>query len=195
MVWPFQNAIYRFLECNYYCGVLPLINCKFSTIIVLGLLAFRWPFLRQPDNYLSWATSMPFASITFSWRSISESLVKTNHYSPIWRITFHWNPPIFNSEIKKKKFCFIPMKISLAFIWGIVYFCTRYSLFKIMKKTSSELLCTPLHCTTPQTCDLMKIGFSQKKVCSFINHFNPLCPALIIFLVPFIPRRSFTVSV
>ena len=109
MVWPFQNAIYRFLECNYYCGVLPLIHCKFS-IIVLGLLAFRWPFLRQPDNYLSWATSMPFASITFSWKSISESLVKTNHYSPIWRITFHWNPPIFNSEIQKK-ICFIPMKI------------------------------------------------------------------------------------
>ena len=40
--------------------------------------------------------------------------------------------------LKKLFFCFFPMKISLAFIWGIVYFCTRDWFFRILKKTSFQ---------------------------------------------------------
>ena len=64
------------MECNYDCEVLPLIDCKFR-IIVLGFLAQKWPFLRQPDNYLVEPHPCPLPQLTsFSWRSISESLVK-----------------------------------------------------------------------------------------------------------------------
>ena len=42
-------------------------------------------------------------------------------------------------------FCFIPMKISLPFIWGIVYFWTMDGFFRMLKKTSSELICTSLY--------------------------------------------------
>ena len=43
---------------------------------------------------------------------------------------------------KKKNCCFFPMKISLAFIWGIIYFCTMDGFFRILENTSSELICT-----------------------------------------------------
>ena len=42
-------------------------------------------------------------------------------------------------------FCFFPMKISLAFIWGFLYFCTMDGFFRILEKTSSELICTRLY--------------------------------------------------
>ena len=37
------------------------------------------------------------------------------------------------------------MKITLAFIWGIVHFCTIDGFFRILKKTSSKLICTRLY--------------------------------------------------
>ena len=40
---------------------------------------------------------------------------------------------------------FIPMKISLAFIWGMVHICTRDGFFIILKKTSSQLICPQLY--------------------------------------------------
>jgi hypothetical protein len=37
------------------------------------------------------------------------------------------------------------MKISKAFIWGVVYFCNRIGFFRILEKTSFQLKFTPLH--------------------------------------------------
>ena len=58
---------------------------------------------------------------------------------------------------KKKCFCFISMKTSSSFIWGIIYFCTMDGFFGILEKTSSELICTGLYlpgwlgCRSPVT--------------------------------------------
>ena len=41
--------------------------------------------------------------------------------------------------------CFSPIKINLAFIWGIVYFCTMDGFLRILEKTSSQLICTQLY--------------------------------------------------
>ena len=38
--------------------------------------------------------------------------------------------------------CFIPLIISLIFIWGVIYFCTMDGFFRILKKISSKLICT-----------------------------------------------------
>ena len=46
---------------------------------------------------------------------------------------------------KKKKNCFNSMKRPKAFIWGIIYFCTTDGFFRILEKTSSELICTRLY--------------------------------------------------
>ena len=46
---------------------------------------------------------------------------------------------------KKIFFCFFPMKITLAFIWCIIYSCTMDGFFRILIKTSSELICTQLY--------------------------------------------------
>ena len=65
---------------------------------------------------------------------------------------------IKNSKIEKNKpifvtisfkiiisFWFFSMKITLALIWGILYFCTMDRFFRILKKGLSELICTRLY--------------------------------------------------
>ena len=42
-------------------------------------------------------------------------------------------------------FCFISMKTSSPFIWGIIYFCTMDGFFRILEKTSFQLICTRLY--------------------------------------------------
>ena len=44
-----------------------------------------------------------------------------------------------------KKNCFILLKRPKAFIWGIIFFCTMDGFFRILEKTSSELICTRLY--------------------------------------------------
>ena len=39
---------------------------------------------------------------------------------------------------------FFSMKITMAFIWGSIYFCTTDGFFRILKKALSELICTRL---------------------------------------------------
>ena len=46
---------------------------------------------------------------------------------------------------KKKFLCVFPLEISLAFIWGTIYFCTMEGFFTILEKTSSGLICTRLY--------------------------------------------------
>ena len=41
-------------------------------------------------------------------------------------------------------FCFISMKTSSPFIWGIIHFCNMDGFFWILEKISSKLICTPL---------------------------------------------------
>ena len=48
---------------------------------------------------------------------------------------------------QKQKICFFPMKIIVAFVWVIIYFCTMDGFFRILEKTSSEVLLSP--CFTP----------------------------------------------
>ena len=43
-------------------------------------------------------------------------------------------------------FWFLSMKTSSPFILGIIYFCTMDGFFRILKKTSSELICTQSYC-------------------------------------------------
>ena len=52
---------------------------------------------------------------------------------------------VFGVFEKKIFFCFFPMKNGLAFIWDIVYFCTRDGFFWILKNTSFQLKCTQLY--------------------------------------------------
>ena len=46
---------------------------------------------------------------------------------------------------QKKCFCFFQMKISVPFIWGIIYFYTTDGFPRILEKTWSELICTRLY--------------------------------------------------
>ena len=56
-----------------------------------------------------------------------------------------FEPAILNFFFfRKKKICFIPKKMSSPFIWGIIFFCTIDGFFRILEKTSSELICYPL---------------------------------------------------
>ena len=77
-------------------------------------------------------------NLTFSWTSIPESLVKIN--SQGYQITIHQ----FSIQKLISFFVFIPMKISLPFIWGIIYFCSNDGFFRILKN-NSQLLCTSLY--------------------------------------------------
>ena len=61
----------------------------------------------------------------------------------------------FFQEKNFAKICFISMKTSSPFIWGIIYFCTMDGFFRILEKTSSELICTRLL--------QQKLGFSHNR--------------------------------
>ena len=51
----------------------------------------------------------------------------------------------FSKTKTKQKNCFISMKTSRPFIWGIIYFCNMDGFFRILEKTSSKLICTRLY--------------------------------------------------
>ena len=57
-----------------------------------------------------------------------------------WRVSGKW-PFLLGGHFE---FCIISMKTSSPFIWGIIYFCTMDGFFRILEKTSSELICTRL---------------------------------------------------
>ena len=52
---------------------------------------------------------------------------------------------LFLGFSKKKCFCFFQMKISVPFIWGIIYFYTTDGFPRTLEKTWSELICTRLY--------------------------------------------------
>ena len=56
-----------------------------------------------------------------------------------WKIIENWR------SLKMRFFCFISMKTSSPFIWGIIYFCNMDGFFRILKKTSFQLICTRLY--------------------------------------------------
>ena len=98
-----------------------------------------WAYFGQHVNHIGWATSMRFASIypfypkTNPWNFL---------YKKYWGLGELENALFWFLVIgffKKKK---NQMKISLALIWGIIYFCTMDGSFRILEKTSSELICT-----------------------------------------------------
>ena len=66
-------------------------------------------------------------------------------------------------------FCFISMKTSSPFIWGIIYFCNMDGFFRIMEKTSSELICTRLYL----------IGFYFGSSSNFVWHITYKLPDVV----------------
>jgi hypothetical protein len=57
-------------------------------------------------------------------------------------------------------FCYIPIKISLAFIWVIIYYCTRDGLFRILTKTSFQLIYTRMYLIKSGPCqEIMRSWF------------------------------------
>ena len=67
------------------------------------------------------------------------------------------------------------MKISLPFIWGIIYFCTMDGFFRILENTSSELVCPRLHIYNIRTC--CKIGIDVE------NTWLNFVPFFILFYI------------
>ena len=51
----------------------------------------------------------------------------------------------FEFFFQEKKNCCILLKRPKAFIRGIIFFCTMDGFFRILEKTSSELICTRLY--------------------------------------------------
>ena len=103
-------------------------------------------YVRQPHDHISWATPMPFASIN----STKPRTNPWNFHKKYWELAELENEvflsrPLWNFFFKKIFFCFISIKTSSPFIWGIIYFCTMDGFFRILEKTSSELKCTRLY--------------------------------------------------
>ena len=109
-------------------------------------LPLFWAYVWQPDDHISLATSMLFGSIypthprTNPWNHCKKILKFGRAENDIfWFLVFgYW---VFQ---KKIFVCFFPMEISLAFIWGIIYFCSMDGFFRILEKTTSKLICTRL---------------------------------------------------
>ena len=105
---------------------------------------FFWAYVGQPHDHIGWATTMPFTSInptnprTNPWK-FHEKILRIGGAGK-WGFL---SRPFWISLFQKKiTFCFILMKTSSPFIWGIIYFCTMDSFFRISEKTSSELMNT-----------------------------------------------------
>ena len=65
-----------------------------------------------------------------NWRSLKASFFLVGHFDLFFKKNF--------------LFCFFPMKTNLAFISGIIFLCTMDGFFRILEKTSSELICKQL---------------------------------------------------
>ena len=102
----------------------------------LAFFACFWAYVGQPHNHIGWATLMPFASIN----STNQRTNPWNFREKILRIGGAGKWAFFNQPF----WFFFSMKTTLAFIWGIIFFCTMGGFFRILEKTSSELICTQL---------------------------------------------------
>ena len=92
------------------CRTLALKQAKNAFLVFLGCF---WAFVRQPHNYIGWARPMPFTSIN----STNSRTNPWNVHENILRIKGVENLRFFESAIlnfffQKKKFYFVPMKIS-----------------------------------------------------------------------------------
>ena len=59
---------------------------------------------------------------------------------------------------------FFLIKISLAFIWGIIYFCTMDGFFRIFEKTSSELIWARLYTKVLQNWMIKNLRISLERI-------------------------------
>jgi hypothetical protein len=91
------------------------------------------------NDELSWVDSLLTDSEVFilfaenSQIRLKNSVIP-NHFMYLENDIFFWFFVIGGFNF------FSPMKISLAFIWGIIYFWTMDGFFRILEKTSSELI-------------------------------------------------------
>ena len=104
-----------------------------------------WAYVGEPHGHIGWATSMPFASIN----STNPRTNPWNFHKNYWEFRgleygFFLSWPFWILFVKRD-ICFISMKTSSPFIWDITYFCTMHGFFRILEKTSSELICTRLY--------------------------------------------------
>ena len=101
-----------------------------------------WAHVGQPHNHIGWATPMAFLTIN----STNPRTNPWHFHKKILRIGGAGQWGFFESAILN--LCFFPMKMTLAFIWGIIYFCNMDGFFRILKKAVSELICTRLYIWT-----------------------------------------------
>ena len=92
-----------------------------------------------------------FSEGVFAWKFSARS--KVLHCTKVVCILFWIKPKMTLFLVlvfcywvfQKKCFCFFQMKISVPFIWGIIYFYTTDGFPRILEKTWSELICTRLY--------------------------------------------------
>ena len=107
-----------------------------------------WAYVGQPHDHIGWDKSMPFASInptnprTNPW-NFHEKILRIGGAKKWGLYPFFWVGHFeFFFSRKNYFFCFISMKRPKAFIWGIIYFCNIDGFFRILEKTSLQLICT-----------------------------------------------------
>ena len=113
-----------------------------------GCLAVRCKLKKGVKMHLAWQpfrlSQINALCINLSYLPKDQSLTKK-----YWELGELENDIFFDFLLlgfsKKNCFCFFPMKIGMAFTWGIIYFCTMDGFFRILEKNSSELICTRLY--------------------------------------------------
>ena len=80
-------------------------------------------------------------SLKFSWKNIENWLSWKMKLCFVFCFVLFFVIGFFKNIF----FCFFSLKITMAFIWGSVYFCTMNGFFRILKKALSELICTRLY--------------------------------------------------
>ena len=135
---------------GYWCGsTYMVVSSKTGKKWFFGVfLGCFWAYLRQPHDHIGWATPMPLASINSTNQKDQSMKFLRKNIENWWRwktsffIVSHFE---FFFPKKKNCLCFFPMKTTLAFIWGLIFFCTIDGFLRILEKTSSELICTRLY--------------------------------------------------
>ena len=118
----------------------PKKQAKNAFFVFLGCF---WAYVRQPHDPIGWATLMPFVSIN----STNPKTNPWNFHEKILRVGGAGKWGFFESAIlnfffqEKNIFCFISMKTSSPFIWGIIHFFIIDGFFRILEKTSFQLIC------------------------------------------------------
>ena len=114
-------------------------------------LSCFWAYVRQPHNHIGWAKPMPFTLLNSTNRRTNLS----NFHEKTLRIGgagkwgfFRVGHYLIFFFFKKEKVFFASSQWKQAaplYLVRIIYFYTMAGFFRILEKTSSELICTQLY--------------------------------------------------